>query len=382
MTLRSASVVLVTWDGAGNLPPQRALVRALTAAGHTVRVLGHDSVREAFGRDGAAHLPVPGLRPYDALTPIPPEEEMPFVVEHIWYARAFGAELLATIDRLGPDLVLVDICLTYALVAALRSGVPTVVLGHFPYSLLLGPFAPLTAARLEETNAYATELGLVPFASHQMLIESAPVVLVPTYRPFETIGAFAPNVAHIGPCRSDEARTEPWPRRLPDRPLVLVGLSTSQQHQTPLLQRLCDALADLDIEGLVTTGPAIAPESLRASDNTTVTSFVPHGHVLPSAGLLITHAGHGTVMAGVTHGVPMLCFPMGRDQPLIAGRVADLGLGSVASPDASVADIREAIAALLHDAGVKQRSKDLARSLADHPGLDHGVGMVEGLLHA
>ena len=65
---------------------------------------------------------------------------------------------------------------------------------------------------------------------------------------------------------------------------------------------------------------------------------------------------------------------------MIADRVAGLGLGSVASPDASVADIRQGVAAILGDAGVTKRAKDFAQSLIDHPGLDHGLELIERLL--
>lgn len=377
---RHASVLLVTWDGAGNLAPERALLRALVARGHTVRALAHDSVREPLERDGAECLPLHGVRPYDSREPMPPGEELPFVRDHIWYAKAFATELLAAVDRFRPDLLLVDIALSYALVAARRSGLPTAVLGHFPYQLLLGPFAPLFESRLGEINAYAAELGLTPLASHQALVEAASLVLVPSYRPFDEIEAPAANVMHVGPWRSERNGCETWRRRVPGRPLVLVGLSTSHQNQVALLQRLCDALAALEVEALVTTGAAIAPEWLRAAANTTVLRFLSHDAVLPSTDLLITHAGHGTVMAGVTHGVPMLCFPMGRDQPMIADRVARLGLGSVADPEAPVAEIQRAVAAMLADAETRRRARAFAQSLVGHPGLDDAVRLVEGLL--
>jgi len=377
---RNADVLLVTWDGAGNLPPERSIVRALIARGHTVRALAHPSVQKLLENDGIECLPIRGLRHYDSKEPMPPADEMPFVAEHIWYARAFGTELLAAVDRRRPDLLLVDVMLTYALVAARSTGLPQAVLGHFPYHLLLGPFAPLFASRLDETNVYASELALAPFPSHQALVEAAPLVLIPTYRAFDQVEAVAPNVVHVGPCRSTHAGAASWQRRMPQRPLVLVGLSTSHQNQVPLLQRLCDVLGALEVEALVTTGAAIAPEALDASDNTTVQSFVPHDVVLPETDLLITHAGHGTVIAGATYGVPMLCLPMGRDQPMIAERVAQLGLGFVLSPEAPVSEMKQAITASLADGATKQRAGDFARSLLGHPGLDDAVRLVEALM--
>src|SRR6185369_15945128 len=374
----SRTILVATWDGAGNLPPERAIVRALVARGHTVRVLAHESVRRTIERDGAEFLPVQGARHYDSLEAMAPAEEMPFVLEHIWFAKAFGTELAATVERLRPDVLLVDMCLAYALAAARAARLPTAVLGHFPYHLLLGPFAPVVAPWMGGLNAYAGELGLASFPSLPALIESHGSVLIPTYRAFDEVEQVAPNVVHVGPLRS-RGNGSVWARRMPGRPFVVVGLSTSNQNQSPLLQRLCDALGGLDVEALVTTGPAIAPESLRAADNTTVAQFVSHDEVLPSADLLITHAGHGTVMAGVTYGVPMLCFPMGRDQPLIADRVARLGLGSVLGPDAAPEDVRRTVTAMLADPAVTARARDFARSVAGHPGLELVVRSIEGL---
>src|SRR5262249_45727634 len=213
-------------------------------------------------------------------------------------------------------------------------------------------------------------------ASHRALLESS-LVLVASYRGFDEVDAPGANVVHVGPMRAAAATGPVWRRRAPDRPLVLVGLSTSNQNQVPVLQRLCDALGALDVEALVTTGPAIAPELLHAAANTTVVPFVAHDEVLPSADLLVTHAGHGTAMAGVTYGVPMLCVPMGRDQPFIADRVARLGLGPVTRPDASANELERAVPTLLADVAARGRARAFAESLRDHPGLDHAVGLVE-----
>ena len=76
----------------------------------------------------------------------------------------------------------------------------------------------------------------------------------------------------------------------------------------------------------------------------------------------------------------MLCFPMGRDQPMVADRVAQLGIGSVASPDATALEIKRAIAKALADPGLKRRARQFADSVATHPGLDHAVALIERLV--
>jgi hypothetical protein len=61
----SAKILMVTWDGAGNFPPERALVRGLLARGHAVHVLAHDSLQSQVKDDGAEFHPMHGVLQYD-----------------------------------------------------------------------------------------------------------------------------------------------------------------------------------------------------------------------------------------------------------------------------------------------------------------------------
>ncbi len=276
--------------------------------------------------------------------------------EKVVFAESIGTTLTAEIERTKPDLPLIDAILSTALAAARSSGVPTVVLG----------------------STLHTFMQLTPMGAQA---ESLDLVMTFTDRAFE-LGADLPaNVVHVGPLRPRESRVARWARRRPGRPLVVVSLSTGYQAQADLLQRLCDALGGLDIEALVTTGRAVEPADLTAAENTTAVRYVAHEAVLPQADLLITHAGHGTVIAGATFGVPLLCLPMGRDQPMVAQSVAALGLGVVLEPDASVTEIRAAIGDMLADEAMKDRARAYANQAAAERRDQRAVELVENLLH-
>jgi UDP:flavonoid glycosyltransferase YjiC (YdhE family) len=165
--------------------------------------------------------------------------------------------------------------------------------------------------------------------------------------------------------------------------LIVASLSTGLQGQEGLqqkmLQTLCDALAGLDVEALVTTGRGNAPDSFVAGANTTLAQRVAHDLVLGEADLLITHAGHGTAMAGVRFGVPMLCLAPGADQPLNAARVAELGLGLSLDPQSSSEEIRAAAAKMLGDPAFKARSREFAARVAEQPGVEAASAAVEAL---
>jgi UDP:flavonoid glycosyltransferase YjiC (YdhE family) len=370
---------MVTWDGAGNLPPERALAKALVERGHTVYALTHDSIRSKLEKDGLRCLPLRNAEQVDSLKDV----ESDLVVEaRVFFGEGFSKDLLEAAETLRPDLLLVDGALTFGLVAAVRTGLPTAALWHSLYGLVAGgPFRALFDSRLSDINQHAEELGLEAFSSFQTLLETANRVLVFSYAPFDLAsGCVAPHVKYVGPLRPVPAPGALWHRVDPNLPLVVVALSTSGQGQVPLLQRLCDALAGLPVEALVTTGPAVDPSRLSTAGNTRAVVFLPHDVVLPTADLLITHAGHGTVMAGTRHGVPMLCVPMGRDQPMLAARVEELGLGVALPLDTTTEALAAAIRRTLEDPALSERTHRFATVLTGHPGLDDAIGIVEGLL--
>jgi MGT family glycosyltransferase len=131
------------------------------------------------------------------------------------------------------------------------------------------------------------------------------------------------------------------------RPLIVVSFSTSQQGQLATLRRILEALAAFDAQIVVTTGPAIDPAALTGGANTTIVRFADHHRLLARASLVVTHAGLGTVMSALAHGVPLLCVPLGRDQFFNASRVEALGAGRTIRMDAGVATIAEGVRTLL-----------------------------------
>ena len=91
----------------------------------------------------------------------------------------------------------------------------------------------------------------------------------------------------------------------------------------------------------------VESSALPAAPNVSLTGYVRHAAVLPHAALLVTHAGLGSVVVALAHGVPMLCLPLDREQPENARAVEDLGAGRMLDPDADPATLRAAIEDLL-----------------------------------
>ena len=153
-------------------------------------------------------------------------------------------DLEAMLESVLYDVLLVDSSLVYAILGALASKVPTIVLHHMLYQYIeSGPLPDLFDPELAKISQEFQSQGIGPVTCYRSLLEKAEGVLVFSYADFDKTSA---DVAHVGPLRTLSTGGL-WQRRFTDRPLVLVGLSTSFQAQGPLLQRICDALGKLDL---------------------------------------------------------------------------------------------------------------------------------------
>jgi MGT family glycosyltransferase len=188
------------------------------------------------------------------------------------------------------------------------------------------------------------------------------------------------NVRYVGPVLDDPdwagAWRSPWPES-DRRPLVVASLSSTFQNQRGLLQRIVTALGMLEVRGLVTLGPAMAGERFDVPANVAVAASAPHAQVLPHADAVVTHAGHGTVMRALVHGVPLLCLPMGRDQDDNAARVVARGAGLRLRPSAKPPRIAAAVRRLLDEPEFRANATRLGRIIADDAAADRAVAELE-----
>lgn len=102
--------------------------------------------------------------------------------------------------------------------------------------------------------------------------------------------------------------------------------------------------------------------------------------MLPEAELVITHAGLGTVMAALRHGIPLLCLPLGRDQFGNASWVQSKGVGRTLPADADVGVIIAAVESLLApEAAERMAARDMARIFEGYGGADTAADALEEL---
>jgi UDP:flavonoid glycosyltransferase YjiC (YdhE family) len=414
--------LFVTWEGGGNVPPVLGVARRLAARGHTVRVLTEPCLREAVEAAGARFLPFTrhftrADRAEDmigdsaARTPIGALKRS-FERVVVGPAQGVAEETRAAIQAERPDVVVADLMMPGALIAAEAAGVPRVVLFHMP-EYLPGPGRPaagpgflpredllgrlrdglltrvllrLLAGFLPGYNATRRDFGLAELASAEELLgeyHRADLRLIQTLEAFDfPITPPPPNVRYVGPVLDDPDWVRPWedPSGGRDpRPLVVVGLSSTFQDQRGALQRVAEALGTLEVRGLLTLGPAMEGATLDLPENVVAVGSASHAQVFPHASAVVTHAGHGTVMRALAHGLPLLCLPMGRDQDDNAARVVAHEVGLRLRPSASPHKIAGALRRLLDDPSYRTNAEALSRLIAAEAEADRAVRELEGV---
>ena len=401
----SQEFLFVLWAGGGNVPPQLTLARRLVARGHRVRMLAPAVLRESIETAGIAFEPYRETPEHDESVP---ERSLVRDFEARSKAAAIAAsrdnlvaamarpvatDVLASLERRPAEVVAFDFLLFGSLFAAEKAAVPAAMLIHTvypfpapglpPYGMGWGPMAgPLGRLRegigrlifrrvykrplMPRFNEVRVALGLEPLHTFDELLKRVDRGLVLTSPAFDFAARLPENVEYVGPQLDPPARTPAWDSPWSpgdDRPLVVVGLSTTYQAHYPLLERIVAALATLPVRALVTTGGAMLPSTPPA--NAHVARFVPHAQVLPEAALVVTHAGLGTVHAALAHGLPLVCLPLGRDQPDNAARVEWHGAGLRLSPDSSPVVIRAAVERVLRDPAFTASARRLAAAFTE-----------------
>lgn len=376
--------LIVTWDGAGNLVPTLGITRTIVQRGHDVRMLGHDTIAERCGDAGARFVPLTQSQGWDAMEdPDDFEAEVRLLIEELCFSTTIARDLAQELDREPADAVLVDCMLFTAIDVALASGTPTAALFHTPYTIFRGgPLVEMFAPGIAIANAHRAELDLPTIERLGDIHDACDYAIVAVPKEFEPDVSDAANVLRIGPVLD----APPLSREIDEvdvrdgsTPLVLVSLSTSEQGQADLLQRCVDAVAQLPVRALVTTGASIDPASVNAGANTRVARYVPHDEILTSASLVITHAGLGTTMAALGRGVPLLCTPMGRDQFFNAEQVQALGAGRMLMPGSSSEAIAQAATDILGDDRFKAGAKQMAVVIGGYGGAAAAAAALESL---
>jgi UDP:flavonoid glycosyltransferase YjiC (YdhE family) len=397
------AIILATFEGGGHVTPAAQFARRLQADGASLRFVSDEASRAAA--TGLAFRPwrrAPNRQPgAEAAAPLrdhlrafwPPALVRSLCDEVICApALAYAEDLLAMLREQPADLIVCNELLLGAMLAGEKAGVPVVSFSAniwpYPTRADLPPFGPgfrpgskdwhtrrdafardwtfsLYDAGLPALNGARAALGLPPLAHVLDQLRMLRLSLLATARAFDFGLEHVPEpFAYAGPLLETPPWAGRWQPARPGLPHVLISFSTTQMGQRGALRRCIAALRGLPLRGVLTLGPAVAPESLPPSDQIEILRGAAHDDILPHCAAAIVQGGHGSVIRPLLHGVPLLCLPLGRDNADNAARVAQAGAGLARGGHSPAWRIRGALRALLEQGHYRDAAHRLGRAIA------------------
>jgi zeaxanthin glucosyltransferase len=240
--------------------------------------------------------------------------------------------------------------------------------------------SPIFAAVNERRAAWGLKTDREP---GEALSKLAQITQLPRALEFE-INPPPANLYYTGPFVDAAFRPAvdfAWDK-LDGRPLVYASLGTLQNRSLEIFRKIAEACAELNVQLVISLGGGLEPERLGAlNGDPLVVRFAPQLELVKRASVVITHAGLNTVLESLAEGVPLVCIPLGNDQPGVASRVATHGAGFVVPPrKASAERLRSAVRAVLKNDSYRSAARRLQSAIAQIDGPDRAADIVEDVL--
>lgn len=179
-----------------------------------------------------------------------------------------------------------------------------------------------------------------------------------------------------------------WIEEKPKAPRVLMTFGVSANDWPELfvfgveqMQAILDAVADLEMELVVTLPKDFQAQLQRVPDNTRLEEFVPLSAIMPTCSAVLHHGGAGSFGTAMRYGVPQMMISQALDAPLKFKYIDKSGIGVWLKPeDADAAGVRAGLVKLLRDDSYRKNAERLGQEVMSMPSPNELVHTIENLV--
>jgi len=304
-------------------------------------------------------------------------------------AQYMVPDLLAICHEWQPDLIVRNDFEFGSCVAAEILGIPQATIS-ISYFLSANALESLIG---EELAYLRSTYGLAPYPTMDMLYPSLYLAFAPpSFQPKEI-----PTMESLRPLRFtrfSDGDLPAWVSQLPDRPTVYASMSSVFDTPT-IFPMILEALRDEPINLILTVGTKQDPAQFGPQPaNVYIEQYIPQALLFPYCDLFITHCPFATIMAAISHGMPLLMIPVAGEEPAGAMRAAELGLGKVLRlpnqpkeffdqwvPEFSVESIRASVRELLQTTRYRNNAQRFQAEIQALPGPERVIELLTNLAH-
>ena len=368
-------ILFASWPGYGHLLPMVSLIRAAQRGGHDVVVTSGGDMSDVIARLGVtvhrsgitmaeSYARMPGDT---MISQMPPEDQPGFAARHLFGAGAVdrARDLLDLMETWRPDLVVHDTLELGSAVAAAANGIPHVTHGY-------GPMLPDNARLVAAVGSALQAAGLsdpaaAVFASPYLDIAPRALRRAGT-GPWRMVRALRPSAGEVGADPSLSSKLS----ALPHADSVYVTLGTVMNQAPEVFRAVIEGCSRLLVNVIVTTGPDFDATLLGPIRSDMFSApFLPQADVLPHCTAVVSHAGAGTMLGALCHGLPQLCLPQSTDQPFNTAALMPTGAALALEQDDITADaVTAALSRLISEPSFRQAANTLRSEIDQMPDAD------------
>lgn len=367
-------VLFTSWPAWGHLYPMYPLARAAQDAGHEVRFASGEDVVAGLQKDGFPSWSVgPTKEQAIAARGSVPQTDTPRPWDHRVVAAVsdmFGpasarrAEaLLPQVEAQPPDLVVHGAGDASGPAIAAMLGRPSVLHG---LSLLPPGFERLLSPLMAVVEERFGLPGLDRRVLEGPMLDLTPASLLPP--------GYVES-PHRQPLRPSAGEVDPDPEMtelitaLPFDRTVYLTLGTIVNNAPGVMETVLAGALDCGANVVVTTGPRFDLSRLgEPPAHVLIREHIGQVTVLRSCSAVISHAGAGTMLGALSHGLPQLALPMAAEQPYNAAILERAGAGLRLEPsDVTAEAVHDAATRLLDEASFTAAARQIQNDIADMP---------------
>jgi UDP:flavonoid glycosyltransferase YjiC (YdhE family) len=374
-------VLFSAWPGYGHLLPMVPLARAAQRAGHQVLVATGPDLADVTRELGLDFRPA-GMTIDEVRAQVPsdvsvagrsPAFDVAFAARYVFGPGALSRaiDLLDIVPAWQPDLIVHDTVELGATIAAETFGVPHVTHGYGPMSAVTADLVTATGAFVEEADV--PDPALDAFGAPYLDVSPPGLAQVIT-EPWKDVRPLRPSA---GEANGD---LRPALADLPHDDTVYLTLGTAPHRSYDVFGSVLDACARMPVNVVVTTGPRSEPDRVAAGRPAVLARrYLAQASVLPYCRAVVSHAGAGTMLGALCHGLPQLCLPQKTDQPLNAAALVPTGAALALEPGQVTAEsVAESLRCLLDDPSYAANAGVLRDRIGSMPSPDQVLAELLG----
>ncbi|MEV0975593.1 macrolide-inactivating glycosyltransferase [Streptomyces sp. NPDC049915] len=395
MTSR-AHIAMFSIAAHGHVNPSLEVIRELVARGHRVTYAIPPLLADKVAETGAE----PKL--WNSTLPSPDDDPSAWGDTLLDNVEPFLNDAVQALPQLieayrgdEPDLVLHDIASYPGRVLAHRWGVPAISLSPslvawegYEEEVAEPMWAepkktPRGQAYYARFRAWLEENGITQHPDDFAGRPARSLVLIPKALQPQSDRVDERVYTFVGACQGDRTAQGTWRRPAGAEKVVLVSLGSAFTKQPTFYRECVRAFGDLPgWHTVLQIGKHVDPADLGdVPKNVEVRDWVPQLAILKEADLFVTHAGAGGSQEGLATGTPMIAVPQAADQFGNADVLQQLGVArQLATKEATAEALREAALALVGDAEVARRLKEIQARMAQEGGTRRAADLIEAEL--